>query len=135
MATFLIDNSVNYDGSSVSILDRRTFPFEREFVRCESYGEVAVAIEQMVTQSTGPHIAAGYGMVLAAGEADQLKGPQARADLMRTAARRLIHTRPTNNQIKQVVELLLDLAQRTLSEDEPLQPSLHRSMDDHRERF
>jgi methylthioribose-1-phosphate isomerase len=135
MATFLIDNSVKYDGSSVSILDRRTFPFEREFVRCASYGEVAVAIEQMVTQSTGPHLAAGYGMVLAAGEADQLKGNQARTDLMQSAARRLIHTRPTNNQIKHVVEYLLYVARRTLADGERLQPSLHRAMDDHRDRF
>jgi methylthioribose-1-phosphate isomerase len=134
-STFLIDNSVKFDGSSVLILDRRTFPFEREFVRCASYGEVAVAIEQMVTQSTGPHLAAGYGMVLAAGEADQLKGHEARSALMRSAAERLIHTRPTNNQIKNVVEHLLDVALRTLAAGEPLQPTLHRAMDDHRERF
>jgi methylthioribose-1-phosphate isomerase len=134
-STFLIDNSVRFDGSSVLILDRRTFPFEREFVRCASYREVAVAIEQMVTQSTGPHIAAGYGMVLAAGEADHRKGHEARAALMRSAAERLIHTRPTNNQIKNVVEHLLDVAQRALVEGEPLQPVLHRAMDDHRERF
>jgi methylthioribose-1-phosphate isomerase len=134
-STFLIDNSVKFDGSRVLILDRRTFPFEREFVPCASYGEVAIAIEQMVTQSTGPHLAAGYGMVLAAGEADQLRGHEARAVLMRSAAERLIHTRPTNNQIKNAVEHLLDVAQRTLAAGERLQPTLQRAMDDYRERF
>ena len=134
-STYLIDNSVKFDGSNVLILDRRTFPFEREFVRCASYEEVAVAIEDMVTQSSGPHLAAGYGMVLAAGEADLLKDQPARGEVIQRAAQRLIGTRPTNNQIKNVVDHLLDVAQRTLAEREPLQPSLHRAMDDHRDQF
>jgi methylthioribose-1-phosphate isomerase len=133
-STFLIDNSVTFDGSSVLILDRRTFPFEREFVRCATFEEVAVAIEQMVTQSGGPHLAAGYGMVLAAGKADLIKDQQGRADLMQRAARRLIDTRPTNNQIKKIVDHLLGVAHRHLAQGEPLQPSLERAIDDHRQR-
>ena len=50
----------------VEILDRRVFPLETRWVRCVDVEQVAVAIETMVTQSSGPLFAATAGMVLAA---------------------------------------------------------------------
>ena len=134
-STYLIDNSVRFDGSRVLILDRRKFPFEREFVSCASYEEVAQAIEDMVTQSSGPHLAAGYGMVLAACDADRVKDDDGRADVMRQAARRLILTRPTNNQIKNIVQHLSQVSGRALDAGEPLGTSLESEMRRYEQEF
>jgi methylthioribose-1-phosphate isomerase len=92
---------------AVRILDRRVFPFERTWVTCRSYEDVAEAIEAMVTQSLGPLFAAAGGMVLAARDAD------GRPDVVREAARRLVATRPTNNGIRDVVAELLAVAEST----------------------
>ena len=100
------DNIANYKDGVVSILDRRVYPFKVEFVVCKSYEEVAVAIEQMVTQSLGPAYAAGYGMVLAGlecKEKDYLEIMLA----MKTAASRIINTRPTNHEIRDTVNAML----------------------------
>ncbi|UUZ66417.1 hypothetical protein LP417_32800 (plasmid) [Polaromonas sp. P1-6] len=68
----LLRESIVLESDRVRILDRRIFPFEHRFVDCHTYEEVAVAIEEMVTQSSGPFFAAGAAMVLAA------RGSQAR---------------------------------------------------------
>jgi methylthioribose-1-phosphate isomerase len=134
-STYLIDNSVRLDGSRVLILDRRIFPFRREFVSCASYEEVAEAIEAMVTQSSGPHVAAGYGMVLAAGEADRVKDHERRVDLMQGAAQRLIRTRPTNDQIKKIVDHLLRVSFGALERGDPLRSLLEAEMIHHEQQF
>src|SRR3954451_17906626 len=91
----LIGQSVLLEPDAVRILDRRVFPFERSWVTCRTYEDVAKAIEDMVTQSLGPPIAAAGGMVLAARAGD--------LESLAEAARRLIATRPTNNGIRDVV--------------------------------
>ena len=100
------DNIANYKDGVVSILDRRVYPFKVEFVVCKSYEEVAVAIEQMVTQSLGPAYAAGYGMVLAGLECKEKDYPEIML-AMKTAASRIINTRPTNHEIRDTVNAML----------------------------
>src|SRR5689334_10407163 len=92
----LVGQSVVVEPDAVRILDRRVFPFERTWVTCRSYEDVAKAIEDTVTQSLGPLFAAAGGMVLAA------RASGGRLDVLRGAARRLVATRPTNNGIRDV---------------------------------
>lgn len=102
----VLADSVRITDEGVDILDRRIFPFQRSWVHCATVEEVAVAIEDMVTQSLGPLFAATAGMVLAAREAAPL-GPGAAADHLRAAGRRLVATRPTNNHIRDAVMSVL----------------------------
>ncbi len=66
MNTPELANSVRLTGDAVEILDRRVYPFERTWVRCTTSDEVAQAIKDMVTQSSGPLFATTAAMVLAA---------------------------------------------------------------------
>ncbi|TDQ00141.1 s-methyl-5-thioribose-1-phosphate isomerase [Labedaea rhizosphaerae] len=99
-APSLVEQSVLLEPDAVRILDRRVFPFQRTWVTCRTYEEVAVAIEQMVTQSLGPLHAAAAAMVLAARQS-------ARPEFLAAAGARLIATRPTNNHIRDVITELL----------------------------
>ncbi|GIH96002.1 s-methyl-5-thioribose-1-phosphate isomerase [Planobispora siamensis] len=103
----VLAESVRYaDDGVVEILDRRVYPFEVSWVRCATSEDVAVAIERMVTQSTGPLFAATAGMVLGAREA-RGDGPREAAARLRAAGARLIATRPTNNHIRDAVHAVL----------------------------
>ena len=62
------ENVAWYENGTVRILDRRCYPHPVSFVTCRTSAEVAQAITDMVTQSAGPYLAAGMGMVLAAHE-------------------------------------------------------------------
>ena len=62
----VLADSVRLTDDGVLILDRREFPFERNWVLCRTVEDVARAIEDMVTQSSGPYFAVLYGMVLKA---------------------------------------------------------------------
>src|SRR5205085_4996356 len=99
----LVGQSVLIEPDAVRILDRRIFPFQRVWVTCRSYEDVAVAIEEMVTQSLGPVQAAAGGMTLAAREADRLPTAEQRGKLIAAAGRRLVATRRTNSGIRDVV--------------------------------
>ncbi|GAA3459444.1 s-methyl-5-thioribose-1-phosphate isomerase [Saccharothrix longispora] len=103
----LLARSVRLEADGVHVLDRRDFPFERTWVRCTTVAEVAKAIEDMVTQSSGPYFAALWGMVLAAREARGLPRDEARAHLDR-AGRLLVETRRTNNHLRKAVAAVLD---------------------------
>ncbi|MEV6349739.1 hypothetical protein [Actinoplanes sp. NPDC051851] len=97
----LLADSVRLTDRGVEILDRRVFPFERSWVVCPTVEDVAVAIEQMVTQSSGPLFAATAGFVLATRSLAGATDPDhVRRELRRTA-QRLIATRPTNNHIRE----------------------------------
>ncbi|MCS7476004.1 s-methyl-5-thioribose-1-phosphate isomerase [Umezawaea endophytica] len=102
----VLANSVRLEADGVHVLDRRDFPFERNWVRCETVEDVAKAIEDMVTQSSGPYFAVLWGMVLAAREAGALPAADARAHLGR-AAERLENTRRTNNHLRKAVAAVL----------------------------
>lgn len=108
--------SVILEADRVRILDRRVFPLKVSFVDCQTVEEVALAIEQMVTQSGGPSLAASAGMVLAARQAQDHKGAE-RLSRMQAAATRLIATRHTNNMIANAVGAMLALAQERLDDD------------------
>ncbi|MCK2218425.1 s-methyl-5-thioribose-1-phosphate isomerase [Actinomadura sp. ATCC 31491] len=110
MSDPLLAASVRYaaDGA-VEILDRRVYPFEVSWVRCATSEDVAVAIERMVTQSSGPLFAATAGLVLAARQARR-DGPEQAAARLRSAGARLVATRPTNNHIRDAVHAVLSAA-------------------------
>ncbi|GII82531.1 methylthioribose-1-phosphate isomerase [Sphaerisporangium siamense] len=106
VSTPALADSVRITGDGVDILDRRVYPFAREWVHCATLEDVAVAIERMVTQSSGPLFATTAGMTLAAREIAGY-GPEAAEERLRAAGRRLIATRPTNNHIRDAVHAIL----------------------------
>ncbi|MDI5980148.1 s-methyl-5-thioribose-1-phosphate isomerase [Amycolatopsis magusensis] len=106
MVTPILADSVRLADDGVHIIDRRVFPFERVWVHCRTVEEVAQAIEDMVTQSSGPYFAALWGMVLAARSAASLPADEARAALG-AAGDRLIASRSTNNHLGKAVRLVL----------------------------
>lgn len=105
----LLTESVLLEPERVRILDRRVFPFEKRFVDCRTHEEVALAIEQMVTQSNGPFFASSAGMVLAARSLVDAR-PEERQARLAAAGARLIATRHTNNNIATAVGRVLDEA-------------------------
>jgi methylthioribose-1-phosphate isomerase len=124
----LVAKSVVLDGDVVRILDRRVFPFEKVWVECRTTEEVARAIEDMVTQSSGPGFAAAGGMMLAAQAADRAASTvEGRRAAIHAAGQRLIATRKTNNHIREVVTSLLATADETLDAGEDLTPALSRA--------
>ncbi|MGW2520699.1 s-methyl-5-thioribose-1-phosphate isomerase [Streptomyces sp. NPDC001617] len=123
--TTLIEQNVLIGATGVDILDRRCFPFERRWVHCTNHEDVAVAIEDMVTQSSGPYFAAGAGLVLAGREADRAGTG---LDHVRTAAARLIATRPTNNLIRLMIRAVLPAAEAAAPAGEALGPALERAV-------
>ncbi|WP_337661942.1 methylthioribose-1-phosphate isomerase [Actinoalloteichus sp. AHMU CJ021] len=103
----VLADSVRLDGDTVLILDRRCFPFDLRWVRCGTVEEVARAIEDMVTQSSGPYFAALGAMVLAARAAHHHRDPAAaRADLTAAGAR-IIAARATNNHLATAVRAVV----------------------------
>ncbi|MEV4313148.1 methylthioribose-1-phosphate isomerase [Actinocrispum sp. NPDC049592] len=97
-------DSVRLADDGVHILDRRVFPARREWVHCATAEDVAKAIEDMVTQSSGPYFAALWAMVLAAREAVELPDPMAHIVGM---GERIVATRPTNNGLREAVRIVL----------------------------
>ncbi len=105
------ENIARYENGKVLIGNRKDYPSQKNFVTCESVEDVAVAIENMVTQGVGPWVAAVYALAMGA---DQWKG---RADILaklEAAKDRLISTRPTNTLIRYRLEDVLKSAQRAL---------------------
>jgi methylthioribose-1-phosphate isomerase len=88
------ENVAWYDAGQVRILDRRVYPQKVEFVTCRTHQEVAQALTDMVTQSTGPFTAAAMGMALAAYECRDKSKTQQLAYL-RQASETISHARPT----------------------------------------
>ncbi|HUW69976.1 MAG TPA: s-methyl-5-thioribose-1-phosphate isomerase [bacterium] len=88
------ENVAWYEHGKVRILDRRIYPTRVEFVECMTYGEVAQAIANMVTQSAGPYTAAAMGMALAAFECRRRTAADQRKFLAE-AASVISHARPT----------------------------------------
>lgn len=117
LPTVMRENVV-LEADRLLILDRRVFPFEKTFVTCMTVEDVAVAIENMVTQSGGPFYAASAGMILAAREAAKLAGAEARLELLATAGRRLVATRKTNDHIAYVIKALLDASPELVVRDD-----------------
>lgn len=102
----VLAESVRVTDEGALILDRRVYPFERVWHRAYTVEDVAEAIEDMVTQSSGTMFAATAGMVLAGREVARL-GPHEAADALRAHGRRLVATRPTNNSLRDAVHAVL----------------------------
>src|SRR5437870_993095 len=94
----------------VLVLDRRRYPRETIFVECADVEAVARAIETMVVQG-GPPLAyvAGYGLALAARAWRGRPSDAQRAAIIQ-AGERLRRTRPTADDLRQIVEQGLDRA-------------------------
>ncbi|CAM3845596.1 methylthioribose-1-phosphate isomerase [Kibdelosporangium persicum] len=106
----ILADSVRLADDGVHILDRRVFPARQEWVRCATVEDVAKAIEDMVTQSSGPYFATAWAMVLAARESVGRREP---LDHLRWAGERLIATRPTNNHQRTAVHAVLSVVDET----------------------
>ncbi len=111
-------NTLRYEEGRVVLLDRRQYPFRTEFVTCRTVEEVARAIEEMVVQG-GPPLAyaAGLGMVLALESARTLPTGQQR-ERLRDAAQRLLRTRPTADDLFQVVPTAQAVGEAALARGE-----------------
>jgi methylthioribose-1-phosphate isomerase len=103
----ILADSVKLTDDGVLILDRREFPFERDWVLCRTAEDVARAIEDMVTQSSGPYFAVLYGMVLKARTLEGKPFAEARAELA-TTAEHLENTRRTNNALRKATKIVLE---------------------------
>lgn len=123
----IISQNVLIEPDVVRILDRRVFPFEKSWVTCRDHEDVAKAIEDMVTQSSGPLFAAAAGMTLAARDAERLSTLEQRREFMNAAGHRLVNTRKTNNQIRDVVAELLQVATQILDAGQPLAETVERA--------
>lgn len=112
------ENVAWYDRGAVRILDRRVYPRKVEFVICRSHTEVAKAIADMVTQSTGPFTAAAMGMALAAWECRGKTAEQQMAYLT-DAAYTLSHARITTvGRMERITGGCLQCAREALARGE-----------------
>ena len=110
------DNIAWYDNGEVRILDRRIYPAKKEFVICKTHVEVMQAIRDMVTQSTGPYIAAPMGMALAAWECRDMSADK-QMEYLRAAAACLSNARPTTRKrLILVTDACLVAAKKALEE-------------------
>lgn len=119
MGTLLqYENVAWYEDGAVKILDRRVYPYRKEFVTCRSYEDVAQAIADMVTQSGGPYTAAAMGMALAGWQCkDQTKDAQ--LEFLEKAAYTLSHARPTTMaKMQAITNVSLALAKQALDNGE-----------------
>ena len=104
----------------VAIGNRSKYPHEKSFVTCSSVEEVAIAIEQMVTQGAGPWQAAACGLALAGYEIDQANDKSDALAKMQKAQQRLVATRPTNTAMARRLELAMKQVEYALKERDSL---------------
>ncbi|MUV36970.1 S-methyl-5-thioribose-1-phosphate isomerase [Lentibacillus sp. JNUCC-1] len=99
-----LNNTVDYQGDKVVLLNRRLYPDEVQYVDCDRYEDVAVAIEDMTIQGAIViAIAAGYGFALAFQGKHDLKGDAVK-DYAQTVYERLLSTRPTGQRLKVILD-------------------------------
>ena len=103
------ENVAWYDDGCVRILDRRIYPAKTEFVECRTYGEVAQAVRDMVTQSAGPYTAAAMGMALAAYECRE-KPQEEQMTYLQQASETIANARPTTASWRQASASILPSA-------------------------
>lgn len=117
------DNVARYEEGAVIIGDRRKYPFEKVFVRCEDVESVAKAIEDMVTQGGGPANAALYAMVMVAHQISK-KTPSKQKEIFETARQRLVMTRPTNTAMARRLERAMQVIENAFTEDKNIEQCL-----------
>lgn len=120
-----LEHSVVLDEAAgvVRILDRRVFPGETAWVTAATPREVATAIRDMVTQSSGPLYAATAGMGLAALQARGLDPDAARAAIA-DAGHALATARPTNAHPRDAVARILAAGSTASTTDELVEVTL-----------
>ncbi len=91
------ENVAWYEKGHVRVLDRRVYPAKIEWVICNSVEDVALAIKNMVTQSTGPYTLAPMGMALAAYIARD-KSEKDFIEYLEWASRTISTSRPTTTR-------------------------------------
>ena len=117
------ENVARYEDGVVFIGDRRKYPFEHVFERCEDVESVACAIEDMVTQGGGPWVAAVYGLALAARQVEGRSAEAVREHLERARAR-LVATRPTNTSLPRLLARAMIVVEEALASGAPLESTL-----------
>src|SRR5574344_729366 len=110
------ENVAWYDEGEVRVLDRRVYPAKIEFVVCKIVEEVAKAISDRGTQSTGPYTLAPMGMALAAWKCRDMGREEMRRYLEESS--RIISTsRPTTTKrMKMLTEACIPVALEALRE-------------------
>ncbi len=100
------ENIARLEGGTLLIGDRRAYPFGREFVRCSTIEEVALALRQMVTQGGGPLEVALLSMCFVR---DLIREGRAAGALstFSEAAKALSAARPTNTTMRRALTGLL----------------------------
>lgn len=100
---FVVDpnNIARFEEGKVYIGDRRKYPFSKEFVTCNSVSDVAQAIKDMVTQGSGPWMAAVNALRMVSSQ-----GPAA----LKAARDQLVATRPTNTAMALRLDEVLEVA-------------------------
>ena len=117
------ENVARYEDGVVIMCDRRKYPFEKVFHRCDDVECAARAIEDMVTQGGGPQYVGLYAMVMLARQvADQPASKQ--REVFETARQRLVKTRPTNTSMARHLEKAVKVMFTALDEDQSVEEKL-----------
>jgi methylthioribose-1-phosphate isomerase len=117
------ENVARYEDGVVIIGDRRKYPFEQAFVRCDSVESVARAIEEMVTQGGGPANAALYAMAITARQVASLPAERQR-EAFEVSRKRLVRTRPTNTAMARRLEKAMQVIELALTEGRNIEVAL-----------
>ncbi|MDG1708736.1 MAG: rhodanese-like domain-containing protein [Emcibacteraceae bacterium] len=101
------DNIARFEDGKVFIGDRRKYPFEKVMHECNNVDDVAKAIKDMVTQGSGPWMAAVNALRMVSND-----GPAA----LKSARDKLVATRPTNTAMSLRLDEMLSAA--SLADDQ-----------------
>ena len=123
-------NIARFEAGKVIIGDRRAYPFSKSFVSCETVDEVATAIKGMVTQGSGPWLAAVHALrivackhpLVDAGSQEKLLSE------LRQARDSLVATRPTNTAIKLRLDQVLVKATEAINNQQNVDASIATSI-------
>ncbi|MBE0699401.1 MAG: S-methyl-5-thioribose-1-phosphate isomerase [Anaerolineaceae bacterium] len=127
------ENVASYEEGAVIIGDRRSYPFEKTFVRCTDVEGVARAIEEMVTQGGGPANAALYALALTAHQVAHL-APSAQREAFSAACTRLVRTRPTNTAMARRLQMAMQSVETALGAGENVEQALLGWIEDFRDK-
>ncbi len=117
------ENVARFEDGAVIMCDRRKYPFEKTFVRCEDVECAARAIEDMVTQGGGPQYVALYAMAMLAGQVSE-NSAEDQQEAFEAARQRLVSTRPTNTSMARHLENALAVMQAALEKGQNVQSIL-----------
>ena len=123
------ENIARFESGQVFIFDRRKYPFEQSFVSCASISDVAMAIKGMVTQGSGPWLAAVNALrLLTYRNRDALRASKKRrATLLNElgqARAALVSTRPTNTAMRQRLDEIIIIAKDALAEGDDVDSAI-----------